>query len=76
MSQVTICDICGEVVGHVGTRVVVAGQTHPHSMERIRESEDVDACINCLRHIPDLTTPHDLESLQRRERSRRSITAS
>ena len=68
MSAVTICDICGERVGLGAVPVLVAGPTHPHSMERVYESETIDACRHCLTRVPDLSCPHDLDSLQRRER--------
>jgi len=74
MSKIQICDICGEQVGLGAVPVIVAGPTHPHSMERVYESETIDACRYCLPHVPDLSTPFDLESLQRRERIRRGIT--
>ena len=76
MSVVTICDIFGDPVGLAAVPVLVAGPTHPHSMERIYENETADVCRHCLPHVPDLSTPHDLDSLQRRERSRRAITGS
>ncbi len=68
MSVVTICDICGDPVGLAAVPVLVAGPTHPHSMERIRETETIDACRHCLARVPDLSTPFDLDTLQRRER--------
>jgi hypothetical protein len=74
MSVVTICDICGERVGLAAVPVLVAGPTHPHSMERVYETETIDACRHCLAHVPDLSCPHDLDSLQRRERIRRAVT--
>lgn len=74
MSTITVCDICAEPVGLKAAPVLVAGPTHPHSMERVYETETIDVCRACLPHVPDLSCPHDLDSLQRRARILRAVT--
>lgn len=65
MSQVTLCDLCGERTGLSKVRLRIASPVHPHKSDPIHErGEQIDVCLPCLVTVPDLSTPHPLEDLQ------------
>jgi hypothetical protein len=64
MSQITICDICGERIGVNRTRLTVAsGPAHPHTHEEIAP-ERIDVCRGCLLRVPDLSSALALHELR------------
>lgn len=64
MSAIIFCDICGQRAGFPSYRVTVAGPEHPHSGDSIHQAGPVDACQNCLKTIPDLSSSRTLEELR------------
>jgi hypothetical protein len=69
MSRITICDVCREPNG-LTQRLQVAGPVYPHKGEMIVESEAIDICTYCLRHVGEISTKKALDELQRTFRHR------
>lgn len=65
MSQVTICDICGDRIVLEKVRVAVNAVIDPRGDLAAEETQTIDVCRSCIQAVPDLASDHALDELKR-----------
>lgn len=65
MSQITICDICGEPTGLEKISLSINAVINPRDDLGTEIFREIDACRFCIQSVPDLASDHALDELKR-----------